>query len=271
MEMFISVLNSSSFTSLILSLALTGTQQKEVSKKMFRSGLFNAGRRTLAPLGRRQFASSPASGRAVVFGGRVTGKNIVMTMVAIGAGVSIYAAAGGGLSPVFAEGKEVAAAPPSSVKLEGQEGELKKVGNEKKKESPKTLHFLISTTLNPLDLFTFHTFQFRFEGEQVWHAIKPSFFTQVICWVVGAVTGSLAFPWLVALTYNDVINNHPLLKEAVEVDITGLDLVLPYVVSLCWNVVTFGADGFFGFHNERFATATEQHMKFKISPKIQFH
>jgi hypothetical protein len=236
------------------------TAQKSSLKRMFRHVCRRASSGFPVGVSRRPFSSKVVS---------VTGKRVATT---IGGAFLVGSVIGISITAFTGHNVAVAAEKEDKPKLESADGTTKLAAVEatvEKKET--TIHILISTLTNPLELFMFHSIQFKLDGEAVWHIVRPSFLTQLICWVVSTLTGSLAYPWLVTLAYNDVINNHPQLKQAVDVDLNGLDLVMPFLISFGWGILTLGGDAAFGFANQRFAKAIEDHLKFKAAKNIQFH
>lgn len=136
---------------------------------------------------------------------------------------------------------------------------------------PPVVEITVSDSRNAFDVFCFHLFMIKKEGEIIWRCARVSFLSQLICSLGMFLSGGLAFPWLVEFYYLNLVLANPELKDAVEVRFTGEDLLMPCLKSAALNLITLGGDFIFGFTHARLARATGSSLVFRRdSPKIRF-
>jgi hypothetical protein len=121
----------------------------------------------------------------------------------------------------------------------------------------------VSDSRSAFDLFCFHRFMVRREGEVIWRSARASLFVHVICSLGMFLSGGLAFPWLVEFYYQSLVQANPELGEAVEVHFRGEDLLVPCLKSAALNLLTLGADFVSGGTHARLAEVTGGRLRFR--------
>ena len=129
--------------------------------------------------------------------------------------------------------------------------------------SSSSIKLHVTDSRNAFDLFAFHTFTYKHPKEQMWKTVRVSLLTQLVCSIGMFLSGGLAFPWLVEFYYVNLVQSSAELKDAVSVEFTGEDLIVPCLKSLALNVMTLGCDFMFGFTHQRLSEATGSSLRFK--------